>query len=460
MASFLVSPQIDVFAISTMEQAIDLDAKVCVQNGGVLTSILEDRYGAENLTLVPKDTEADIFLGLKDGSCLVAAHQMNTYRIYEKNIDVNHDCTLSSELRVVQPVPAGMATAIGTSENEYCSSLISHVLDYHLTTMIAEGFVERAMKYHLSKISTVECISEPPRAGDFSGSTFSLTLQDLGGIFILHLICVMVALMAGIFQFYRYNTTDKPIAEVFFVKQAGKEIHRRRDSIRMSIRNSAAGGGGEDALRSSFQTQEDSTLFSATGSGNGAASSKRRKSFLKNNKLVIPTVAEEELSSSLSVEDDYDGVRSSGKSSNCGLALLEILEEDSEDDSTVSGMNDTHIVEARAAEPTVVSSLGAMMPMEDEVPPMVDRLEDTPERDETATGALPAFDDASTDEEVDTTSPVKNQTELSTKKEEEMEPPKQDPMDEVDTASPSRNDELNVPTNNTPLEPIDRDDMV
>jgi hypothetical protein len=67
-----------------------------------------------------------------------------------------------------------MATAIDTG-TEYCTSLISYVLDYHLTKMIAEGFIEKALKMHLGKTGTIQCIKQPPRGGDFGGSDiFSL----------------------------------------------------------------------------------------------------------------------------------------------------------------------------------------------------------------------------------------------------------------------------------------------
>jgi hypothetical protein len=169
LASFLVSPQVDVYRISTIEQAMRLSSNICVQAGGVLTNILEQKYGKETLNLVPKDSEATIFQGLRDGSCEVVAHQLNAFRIYEKNRDANSDCSLSSEKRVIEFVPAGMATAIDTGA-DYCTSLISYVLDYHLTKMISEGFIEKAMKMHLGKTGTIQCIKQPPRGGDFGGN--------------------------------------------------------------------------------------------------------------------------------------------------------------------------------------------------------------------------------------------------------------------------------------------------
>ncbi|CAB9521570.1 receptor subunit 1 [Seminavis robusta] len=235
MASFLVSPQVDVYRISSMEQAMALDADICVQGGGVLATILEQKYG--KLNLVPKDSEAGIFKGLRDGSCQVAAHQMNTFRIYEKNADANPECNLNSEKRVVQPVPAGMATAIDTG-TVFCTSLISHVLDYHLTKMISEGFVEKAMKMHLGKIGTIECIAAPPRGGDFGGDTFSLGLQDIGGIFILHAAVLAVAVSISLFQFYYFETSKKSLAEIFFVRQARQEIRSMRASLRNSMDSS------------------------------------------------------------------------------------------------------------------------------------------------------------------------------------------------------------------------------
>jgi Ligand-gated ion channel len=241
MASFLVAPQVDVYSLSTIEQAIQLNARICVQHGGVLSTILYEKYG-DNLNLVPRDTEASIFQSVVNGTCDVAAHQLNSFSIYERDIHSNPHCTLDSEKRVVQPVPAGMATAIDTGAN-YCTSLISHVIDYHMTEMLSDGFVAKAWKTHLNKVGTIDCIKEPPKVDSFFDDTFRLGMQDIGGIFILHAIILGSTVLLTLFQFYWFRTSDKTLSEIFFVKQAKEGAIRASVRARKSLRNSVSNRG-------------------------------------------------------------------------------------------------------------------------------------------------------------------------------------------------------------------------
>jgi hypothetical protein len=113
-------------------------------------------------------------------------------------------------------------------------------LDYHLTAMISEGFVETAWQMHVNKIATIDCARDldiQSAAGGDQEDTFSLGLPDIGGIFILHFIIAFVAIAIAIFQFYYYPSArgSQTLSEVFGVKQARTEISRRRESIRGSM---------------------------------------------------------------------------------------------------------------------------------------------------------------------------------------------------------------------------------
>lgn len=241
MASFLVSPHIDVFRVSTINAALEQDASICVQAGAVVEAVLKDKY--PDLKIVPKEgSEQEIFdslrLPISKGGCDAAAHQFDSFRSYQRSKNVNFDCTISSEGYTIVPIPAGMATKIDTGLN-HCTSLISHVLDYHLTSMIADGFVETAMLQHLNTLATMHCAKdlEPPVAGGDSDDTFSLGLQDVGGIFILHAFLTVLSVTLGIFQFFYYPSTgqSKTLSEVFGIHQARNAIQRRREAVRLSF---------------------------------------------------------------------------------------------------------------------------------------------------------------------------------------------------------------------------------
>ncbi|KAI2504707.1 ionotropic glutamate receptor [Fragilaria crotonensis] len=237
LASFLVAPQTTYFRVSTIAEAIEKNAAVCVQAGAVVESLLKARY--PELKLVPKITENEVFTALrikpKDGGCDTAAHQLNSVRMFQRTKDVNYDCTISSGLDVQIVIPAGMATAIDTGRYR-CTSLISHVLDYYLSEMLADGFVENAWKDHLNRIATIECVAEPQRGAGASGSddTFSLSLEDVGGIFVLHAMLSAAAVALAVAQFFLLNreqTRMRTILEVFQLDQLRQRIAHRHGEI-------------------------------------------------------------------------------------------------------------------------------------------------------------------------------------------------------------------------------------
>ena len=113
-------------------------------------------------------------------------------------LQVNSDCAISSEKRIALVQPSGMATAIVDS----CTSLVSNVLDYHLTSMIDDGFIEQEWKNHLSRFGTIDCIPDTRKNGWFDDAdTFSLTIVDVGGIFIVHVVLSVAAVGLAIYQF-------------------------------------------------------------------------------------------------------------------------------------------------------------------------------------------------------------------------------------------------------------------
>jgi hypothetical protein len=206
MASFLVSPRVSVYKYSTIQDVLRSDASLCVQSGSGIHVILQKKFPA--LRFVPKTSEQEIYESLRlppdQGGCDAAAHQFNSYTVYKQNKDVNNDCSLASQEKPVEILSAGMATAVDTAK--YCTSLVSHVLDYHLALMQADGFIERAWNHYVNRLSTVACIKEHVATANADASTFRLGLQDVGGIFILHGILSSVALGLALFLFYHHRT--------------------------------------------------------------------------------------------------------------------------------------------------------------------------------------------------------------------------------------------------------------
>jgi Ligand-gated ion channel len=234
LASFLVSPRTTSFKYNSIEKILKNKANVCVQKGGAIGKLLSQLY--PEIKLVPKFPDEEIYKGLRypynQGGCDVVAHQFNTFEIYENLRETNADCTMRSEKRILEVIPAGLATAVDTG-SQYCTSLISHVLDYHITSMLDDGFIERIWKSQLDRIATVSC-AVPNKGGSNTLSeddTVSLTIQDVGGIFIVHVVLSFVAIFIAAIQFYYTHkkgalNDDRTLSSVFGISQAKLVIER------------------------------------------------------------------------------------------------------------------------------------------------------------------------------------------------------------------------------------------
>ena len=157
------------------------------------------------MTIVRKETESGIFTGMREKwygasqGCGVGITNLGTFQLYQRNKDVNYDCSLTTQKRVVQNLPAGFATVVDTGIR--CTSLVSYVLNLHMNEMIAEDFVAKAWSEHLNRISTTQCGGGGVDA--LSGvdndikddGKVSLSLEDMAGIFILHMILTFLAII-------------------------------------------------------------------------------------------------------------------------------------------------------------------------------------------------------------------------------------------------------------------------
>ena len=93
LASFLVTPRVQNYKYSTVEEAAAKKASLCVQDGAILQKIIEEMY--PDVTTVGKDSEIDIFTALRlpksEGGCDAVAHQLNIYELYEHEKQVRSD---------------------------------------------------------------------------------------------------------------------------------------------------------------------------------------------------------------------------------------------------------------------------------------------------------------------------------------------------------------------------------
>jgi hypothetical protein len=244
LASFLVSRNMVEYSVSTLEDALKQGTPVCIQRFSVMDDIVSKKYPEMNI--VRKETEQGIFDGLRNEwyggkeGCGVALTNLGTFQLYQGRQAVNPDCALTTEKRVVRQLPSGFATAVDTGGTwsgctwqcqilgsfpmvrprsfmyrvspasvylctyrvVLCTSLVSFVLNLHLTEMAASGFIEEAWQTHLDKVNTINCADRASQGqgGASDEENFSLGMKEMAGIFVVHASMSLVALLWGLGQ--------------------------------------------------------------------------------------------------------------------------------------------------------------------------------------------------------------------------------------------------------------------
>ena len=201
LASFLVVQNTPSLAIASVSDAVKARLSMCVKDSSVSDTLVSEAH--PGAILVRKKIEDDIFFGVKRGECTLAITNVGTWDNYKERSDVNGGCQMDWIGRVFKFVQAGFASL--SDSGTLCSSLIKDVLNVHLTEMKEDGFFEQAWRRHLEGTSDISCNSDTQDT-DSDGSS-QLSLQDMGGLFIIHYIVTALAICMAIFT--RWNTRRK-----------------------------------------------------------------------------------------------------------------------------------------------------------------------------------------------------------------------------------------------------------
>ena len=209
LASFLVAKQTPQFSIQSIEQAVRWQVPVCVLGASNQDELLVEKY--PNIQLVRKRSARAVYDGLNNGDCKIAASPVNTYELYVRTTDVNKDCLIKSPKRVIEIIPAGIATAVDSGTR--CTSLVDNVIDLHLTQMKAEKFIEGVWNAQIQRVGDQSCLAEESidkglTGGEDDSETVSLSLEEMAGIFILHGILASIALFIALVHFFLVRKED------------------------------------------------------------------------------------------------------------------------------------------------------------------------------------------------------------------------------------------------------------
>eukprot|EP00980_Cylindrotheca_fusiformis_P010162 scaffold2261_cov124-Cylindrotheca_fusiformis.AAC.10 len=192
LATFLIQQSEPDFNYVSMEDLDSRYASICVREGGaVLDQLLAD-FKTMNF-----ERSTDVLTSFKKllaGRCKVVATRRADFDIFERDPEANPDCTLEWVGRAEYINYGGMATIADT--NSTCTSLVGHVLDLHMHEM-AE-FLQEAWQGFLDAKSEYKC---PPKF-EAEDTRYSLTLNDIGGIFVAFSGLAIVGLLVTILEQY------------------------------------------------------------------------------------------------------------------------------------------------------------------------------------------------------------------------------------------------------------------
>lgn len=234
LASFLVANNTPSLAIASVGDAVSARLPICVKDSSVSDTLVTDAH--PGAILVPKRIEDDIFFGVNRGECTLALTNVGTWDNYKERSVVNGNCQLDWIGRVFKFIEAGFASL--SDSGTLCSSLIKDVLNVHLAEMKEDGFIEEAWQRHLERTSDIKCTTATQ---DTDSDSSQLSLQDMGGLFIIHYMVTALAICMAVFT--KWNK-----------KRKLKEIAKRSGDI--AIANVAPGGP---------KTVEDGTVGAGKG---------------------------------------------------------------------------------------------------------------------------------------------------------------------------------------------------
>jgi flagellar basal body-associated protein FliL len=199
LASFLVARRQPSSTLQSIQDAVAQRAPICLQASVALDQYITNQY--PSAVLVRNYSESDVFEGLVQGECRVAVVPKYSYETYLKNSEINSDCGLTWQGRVEKFVPSGLASRVDTGN--LCTSLVSHVLDLHLLEMDADGFLDVVWEEHIQRVGNQNCLVESSGpTGELEDDTYSLSIQEMAGIFIVHTVLTSIAVLLAIFQFF------------------------------------------------------------------------------------------------------------------------------------------------------------------------------------------------------------------------------------------------------------------
>mmetsp|Transcript_7649 Transcript_7649/g.16099 ORF Transcript_7649/g.16099 Transcript_7649/m.16099 type:complete len:315 (+) Transcript_7649:796-1740(+) len=196
LASDIISQQQRIYPASSLAEAERLGVTVCAVKGLSISTKIMDKY--PKLKLMEADGLHVVYEYLKHGRCDIVAEGASRFDIVKRDETLNGDCTLEWIGRAEDISSGGPASIVDAGF--FCTSLVGHVIEYFMKQMIYDGFVEVTYQQYLNSAWSHSCPNVKDSSSADMDDSSRLTLIDMGGIFLTHGICCVVALLVSWLQ--------------------------------------------------------------------------------------------------------------------------------------------------------------------------------------------------------------------------------------------------------------------
>ena len=229
LASFLVvEKNTRAVQVNTVKDIVALDMVMCVFKGGGVESEIMKLYPNAKFAEIETTDDEDVLIALNEDKCDFAVVGISAWELSKRKESVNKDCNLERIGRTFKEVGASYATR--SDAGVLCTSLVRDVLNIHLKEMKEDlsnekGFIENEWeKYFNSQgdISDATCYADDSASdSNLNESTDTLSISNLGGIFVFHFLFLLAAIILG-------------MTGHFYNKEMKKE-KQDKDQLRASI---------------------------------------------------------------------------------------------------------------------------------------------------------------------------------------------------------------------------------
>lgn len=210
LASFLVSQGQPLEVATSLAEVQAKQLPLCVRANAAVEADLKLRY--PELILKRGNTFEDVYRDLINGKCDLLATRPYDFDQFRNNEKINPNCTLQWVGRQDNANKGGAATLVDTKN--YCTSLITHVLEIHMNEMLDDKFIDTVWQAHLRNQSSHQCGASDADTKNVDGH-YSLTIKEVGGIFVFHAALGMVSLLVALAEmwYYRRQRAKQEIAD-------------------------------------------------------------------------------------------------------------------------------------------------------------------------------------------------------------------------------------------------------